>query len=304
MPYFRPLEQFRAPFNFELSGKSFHLVMDDGSELSLVFMDGENFQWAEKGKSYVWDTYECMKADDTTYFVHVAPAMYKGTVHYCLILDLMQGLVTQIKTEEQRIPEYPKLMHLEPLFGAIKYVGRPLPEKRHFFNNTMVGRQITWHYNPGFSMKHIYCKPNLYRLPQYDVAGINKRYEDATDPKEKNRLKVYVDRFERCMKTYPFCEEPCFHITVNDHLNLFAFCEENENVYDPLHIVGGGGLILLQDIDRLTDVGLSYNTGEYYMLTAYGVECFEPDEVESFEAPYDEENTKTIPCVHDIHFDN
>ena len=303
MPKYRPLEQYRAPCNFELAGKSFHLVMDDGSELSLFFMDGENFQWAEKGKPYVWETYECLKADDTTYFVHTAPTMYGGTIHYCLILDLLQGLVTQVKTTENSIPEYPKLMRVDPLFGAIKFPGRPLPEKRHFFTDAMAGRRITWHYNPGFSMQHLYYQPTFYRLPQYDVEGINRHYEQATDPEAKKKMKVYVDRFERCMKTYPFCEEPCFHITINDHLNLFTFCEENENIYDPLHIVGGGGLILLQDIDRLTDVGLSYTVGEYYMLTAYGVEGFKPDVVETFTAPYDESNIKTIPCVNEIHFD-
>lgn len=304
MPKYKPLEQFRAPYNYELAGKNFHLVMDDGSELSLIFMDGENFQWAEKGKPYVWDTYECLKADDTTYFVHTAPAMYGGKIHYCLIIDLLQGLVTQVKTLENQIPEYPKLMRAIPLFGAIKYPGRPLPEKRHFFNNTMAGRRITWHYNPGFAIQHIYYQPTFYRLPKYDVASTNKHYAEATDPAEKARLKVYVDRFERCAKTYPFCEEPCFHITINDHLNLFVFCEENENVYDPLHIVGGGGLILLQDIDRLTDVGLSYTVDDYYMVTAYGVEGFVPDEVESLEAPYDNTNLQTIPCIYDIHFDD
>lgn len=304
MPKYKPLEQYRAPFNYELAGKNFHLVMDDGSELSLIFMDGENLQWAEKGKPYVWESYECLKADDTTYFVHVSPAKDAGKVQYCLIIDLLQDLVTQVKTIEHDIPEYPRLMRVLTLFGAIKVPGHPLPEKRHFFNNTMAGRRITWHYNPGFSMQHIYFKPTFYRLPQYNVEGINRAYEMTTDPEEKARRKVYVDRFERCMKTYPFCEEPCFHITINDHLNLFAFCEENENVYDPLHLVGGGGIILLQDIDRLTDVGLSYTAGEYYMITAYGVESFVPDEVESLEAPYDNTKLQTMPDIYKIRFDD
>lgn len=303
MPKYKALEQYRAPFNFELAGKSFHLVMDDGSELSLVFLDGENFQWAEKGKPYVWDTYECLKADENTYFFHTAPAKDGGKVNYCLILDLLQGLVTQVKTVQDDIPEYPRLIKVFPLFGAIKLPGRPLPEKRHFFTDAMAGRRITWHYNPGFAIQHIYYKPTFYRLPQYDTEGSKRAYAAATDPEEKARLKVYVDRFERCAKTYPFCEEPCFHITINEHLNLFAFCEENENVYDPLHLVGGGGLILLQDIDRLTDVGLGYSLNEYYMVTAFGVEGFKTDPVESFEAPYDEEHLQTIPAIYDIHFD-
>jgi len=190
-----------------------------------------------------------------------------------------------------------------PTFGAIKVPGQPLPEKRHFFNNTMAGRRITWHYNPGFAIQHIYYKPTFYRLPKHNVAAINRKYAEATDPEEIKRLKVYVDRFERCKDTYPFCEEPCFHVTINDHLNLFCFCEENENEYDPLKLVGGGGIILLQDIERLTDVGLSYNVDEYYMLTAYGVEGFEPDPVESLEAPYDNTKLRTIPCIYDIKFE-
>ena len=303
MPKYKPLEQFRAPYNFELAGKSFHLVMDDGSELSLVFLDGENLQWAERGKPYVWDTYECLKADDTTYFVHTMPAKDGGKINYCLILDLGQNLVTQVKTIENDIPESPRLIRVLTLFGAIKLPGRPLPEKRHFFTDAMAGRRITWHYNPGFAIQHIYYSPTFYRLPRYDLEGAKRQYAVETDPEEKTRLKAYVDRFERCQKAYPFGEEPCFHITINDHLNLFAFCEENELIYDPLHQVGGGGLILLQDIDRLTDVGLGYSLNEYYMVSAYGVEGFVPDEVESVKNPYDNTNLQSLPDIYKIHFD-
>jgi len=303
MSKYNPLEQYRAPLNFELAGKSFHLVMDDGSELSLLFLDGENLQWAEKGKAFVWDTYSCLKADDTTYFIYVAPAVHEGRIRYSLILDLLQNLVTEVKFLKETMPEDPRLMKVIPLFGAIKLPGRELPEKRHFFTDRMAGRRITWHYNPGFAIQHIYYRPTLYRLPAFDLEAAKKDYEECSDPDEKERLLDKVVRLTRGIKDYPFAEEPCFHITVNDHLNLFCFCEENEYLYDPERAMGGGGLLLLQDIDRLIDVGLGYGCTDFFLLSAYGVEGFEPDPVESREAPYDESVLRTIPCIYDINFE-
>jgi hypothetical protein len=297
---FYSLSQYKAPFCYELSGKHFHIFLDDGSEYSLFFLDGENLQYVKKGEAFQWDSYECMKGDDTTYFVHVKPYQFAGKVNHSWILDLAQNLVTLIITEEGVIPASERLIRVTPVFGAIKAQGRQLTGKRHSFTDRMVGRHIYWHYNPGFSIQHIYHKPTLYRLPQYDVEGMKKRYEAATDPEERARLEAYLDRFERTKESYPFCEEPCFHIMISDTMNLFCFCEENETLTDPKKAIGGGGLILLQDIERLTDVGLGYGLGEYYMLSAYGVENENGDEVDSLVAPYDETRLQTIPCIYSI----
>ena len=86
-PAFIGLSQYKAPFCRDLAGKHFHLVMDDGSELSLNFLDGENVQIAEKGGPYIWETYECMKGDETTYLVHVQPAAGNGLINKSWILD-------------------------------------------------------------------------------------------------------------------------------------------------------------------------------------------------------------------------
>jgi hypothetical protein len=217
----------------------------------MFFLDGESLQYAKKGEAYIWDSYECMKGDDTTYFVHVQPIQYGGKVNYSWILDTAQNLVTLVITEEGVIPAAERLIRVTPIFGAIKVQGRPLTEKRHSFTDRMVGKHIYWHYNPGFSIQHIYHKPTLYRLPKYDVEGTKKKYEAETDPEEKARLAAMLDRFERTKESYPFCEEPCFHITINEALNLFCFVEENETLTDPLKAIGGGGLLLLQDIEPL-----------------------------------------------------
>lgn len=303
LPKFDPLLQFRAPYNYELAGKNYHIVMDDGNKYSICFMDGENLQWAENGGNYEWRRYECLKADADLYFVHIIVSTEKGKeVHYSLILDLAQDLVTLVITEEGLLEESERLVKVTPVFGAIQYPGKPLPEKRHFFTDRMTGRRIEWHYSSNFCKMHIYYKPTLYRLPFVDTESFRRRYEAEQDPAEKERLKGFVDRFDRTAKTYPFAEEPCFHVTINDHFNLFCFCEENETLADPEHAVGGGGIILLQDLDRMIQNGIGYALGSYTMTTAYGVEKFEPDEVESLDVPYDETKLKTIPCIYDIKF--
>ena len=303
LPKFDPLLQFRAPYNYELAGKHYQFVMDDGNEYYVNFLDEENLQWVENKNPYVRKRYECLKGEKDLYFVHIIISEEKGKeVHYSLILDLAQDLVTLVITEEGKLEEAERLIKVTPVFGAIQHLNKALPENRHAFTDRMAGRRIIWQYSSGFNKMHIYYKPTLYRLPKVDTESFRRRMEAEEDPAEKERLKGFVDRFDRTAKTYPFAEEPCFHITINDHFNLFCFCEENETLADPEKAVGGGGIILLQDPDRMIQNGLGYAYGSYTMCTAYGKEVFEPDEVESLDVPYDETKLKTIPCIYDIHF--
>lgn len=299
---FDPLLQFRAPLNYELGGKDFHIFLDNGTEISARFIDGENLQWAENCGPYLWEKYSCLKADDNTYFVLFSPAASEGQLNYCLIIDLLQDLVTLVILEGNQFEVSDRLIKVTPVFGAIKRQGLPLPTARHYFTDRMAGRRIVWQYSSGFNKMHIYYKPTLYRLPKVDTESFRRRYLAETDPEEKARLKGLVDRFDRTDPVYPFAEEPCFHITINEHMNLFCFVEENETLCDPLKAVGGGGIVLLQDLDRLVQNGVGFSKEGCNFCTAYGREVFEPDEVEALDVPYDETKLVTIPCIYDIKF--
>ena len=303
LPKFDPLLQFRGPNNYELAGKNLHIIMDDGNEFYVSFLDGENLLWSENKGAPVLRPYEAIKGETDLYIAHVTVSEEEGKqVHHGIVFDLAQDLITLVVMEEGLLEEADRLIRVTPSFGAIKYPGKPLPEKRHCFTDRMTGRRISWHYSSGFYKTHIYYKPTLYRLPFVDHDSFRRRMEAETDPDEKARLKEFVDRFARTKAAYPFAEEPCFHVTINDHFNLFCFVEENETLADPLKAVGGGGLLLLQDLDRLIQNGLGFGLGSYMMCSAYGVEVFEPDEVESLDVPFDETNLKTIPCIYDIRF--
>ena len=43
---FYGLSQYRGPFCYELAGKQFRLVMDDGKSFSLRFSDEKSLQWS------------------------------------------------------------------------------------------------------------------------------------------------------------------------------------------------------------------------------------------------------------------
>ena len=166
LPKFDPLLQFRAPYNYELAGKSYHFVMDDGNEYYVNFLDGENLQWIENKDPYTRKRYECLKGEKDLYFVHIIISEEKGKeVHYSLILDLAQDLVTLVITEEGKLEEAERLIKVTPVFGAIRHSNKALPEKRHAFTDRMAGRRIIWQYSSGFNKMHIYYKPTLYRLP-------------------------------------------------------------------------------------------------------------------------------------------
>ena len=304
---FYGLSQYKGPFNYELSGKHFHIIMDDGREWSFNFLDGENLEWAEKGKPYVWDTYEAMKGDDTTFLVHIRPTFGGGLINWNFVLDTAQSLVTMVVMQEETDPDWPKLIHIEPFFGAIKVPGRDLPKIRHHLSDRMVGHGIYWYYNPGMSLQHLYRTPSNIRAnsgPGVDVvADLKKQLEVTEDPVERKAIEDRIYHFEERAATYPMFDEPCFHIWINDHLNLFCFVEENQLYHHPRH-EGGGGILLLQEIERLVDVGLVFNKNEYYMVTAYGVEETRHDPMNDLESPYDWSKLKAVatlgrPVEHD-----
>ena len=63
------LDQFRPPLCFELTGKQFVFVMDDGVDYILRILDENNLEWNLEGKEPKREDYECLKADDTTYLL-------------------------------------------------------------------------------------------------------------------------------------------------------------------------------------------------------------------------------------------
>ena len=67
---FEGMSQYRPPLCFELVGKTLELVMDTGYDYEITFKDRKVLSCGEKGKEAAEYEYDCLKADDDTYFVN------------------------------------------------------------------------------------------------------------------------------------------------------------------------------------------------------------------------------------------
>lgn len=308
------LDQFRVPLCHELGGKSFNLIMDNSADTVLNFLDGENVQIAERGGAFRWESYRAMKADAAIYFVHIQPAKCDDLVNIVYVLDVPQRLVTMVTVQEGFDPEHPRLMQVIPYFGAIKVPGMPLPEFRHHLTKRMTGEHVYWTYKPDATAHHIYHTPTSVRLGQREGSSgkptdfdamLQKFYAEdlaSDDPAVRETALKKIEQRKEMRRRYPFYEEPAFYIWINDHINLFSFIEENMCRRSENFNEGGGGMIVLQDIERLIDLGLCFNPQNYrysdtYLLTAYGKRNENGDPIDNVPSPYNWDEITGMPSI-------
>ncbi|MBQ6550151.1 MAG: NAD(P)H-binding protein [Lachnospiraceae bacterium] len=248
---FEGLSMYRAPSVLELSGKSYYLIMDDGTEGSLIFNSGEIVTWIPIGGTARADRYDCLKVDEDTYLVNLEVADAKPRTGVSLVLDLEQRLVTAVIAHSGTSRRFPSLVTNEIVFGAIKMDGRPLPKKRHGFTSDLVGSRIKWRYNSvPMAVTHVYFDANYIRVP----------LPPKTDQSDR----------AKAMRENPY-DERCYYIKIKKNIYLISFLESNMTYRGRT----GNNMLVLMDISRLHDVGRSFGLGgtglpENYMFSAIG----------------------------------
>ena len=264
MATFEGLSKRRSPRSFELAGQSFHLVMDAGHDYTVNFLTGETLVWNLPGEAMCGETYECMKIDETTYFVNVEITGSKPRTGATLVLDTEQSLVTLLLAFQGTNPKNPALITTRFVFGAIKVDGEELPRKRHGYTTDLVGKKIAWHYGDGGAAVHIYYHPNFYRL----------RAEGRPRTPEQIALR----------EKFPD-DEPTTYVKIKRNLYLVSMIEVT-------HFLRGGNgnnLVVLIDTDRVHDVGRSFGLDpfgkpENYLYGTVGV--WREEDEEPFVSPY------------------
>ena len=91
------LSVFRPPLVFELTGREFTLVFDDGYDRRLVFKDRKTLSFGPGGEEKDY-AYECLKGADRCYFVNFEDFTLRPRLGISLVLDLVQDLVTMALT--------------------------------------------------------------------------------------------------------------------------------------------------------------------------------------------------------------
>ena len=94
---FEGMSQYRPPLCFELVGKTFELVMDTGYDYEISFNDRKTLRFGEKDGDAAEYEYDCLKADDDTYFVNFEVTGADPRAGQSFVLDLEQYLVTSKK---------------------------------------------------------------------------------------------------------------------------------------------------------------------------------------------------------------
>ena len=79
---------YRPPLCHELVGRSFKLVLDDGYDRTVEFLDRENLRFGKVGEASDTISYDCLKIEKTTYFVNFEKPGLSPRVGVTLVLDL------------------------------------------------------------------------------------------------------------------------------------------------------------------------------------------------------------------------
>jgi putative NADH-flavin reductase len=253
------LSQYREPFNYELAGKFYRMVMDRGPDCFVNFLTGNTLEFGEFDKPAHKYYYECGKGDETSYFVNFE---LKGTVPrtgITLILDLEQRLVTLNRTYTDFSEKYPLLVESEFDFGALDIPGFPLPRIRHSYTADLVGKRILWTYSPEFKIIHVYYSPHYIRAD----------FPPGTAPA------MTPEQAEEWVKN-PY-DEKAAYIKIKRNMYALNIIEQNMSKR------GGPGncLFFLMDLERIHDVGRSFGhrtsgtaggkwEPENYLFAAYG----------------------------------
>ena len=247
------LSQFRPPLCYELTGKSLELALDNGLDYTLSFPDDETVTWGKKGQKQRSDHYECLKGDDTTYFINAEIKGAKPRTGLCAVLDMENSLVTVIAAYQGTNPKLPGMVTNKIVFGAIVREGQPLPFRRHGYTRDMLGTAIEWDYGT-HRVVHLYSSEHYYRLTH------------PTDMPEEQKKRM--QRMKELRVRYPQSEEPADYIKIKDGLYLFNFIEANEErcLYPDDH---GNNMTFLMNLKRLTDVGRSFGINPQHKKENY-----------------------------------
>ncbi len=271
-PVFEGVSRYRAPLNYELSGKRFSIVMDRSKDVQVNFISGKLLEWKEGDGPITQEHYECAKAEELAYFVNFELKGVKPRTNITLILDLETRLVTVVRTYTRYSERYPTLVDSDFEFGAIDMPGFPLPKKRHGYTTDLVGKRIHWHYSPEFSIVHVYYHTNYVRA--------------TFTPEALMLLKPSTPEQREGWALNPY-DEKATYIKVRDGLYIVSIIEQSM----ARRGLPGNSLLFLMDTVRVHDVGRSFgHSGQFggegylpenYLFAAYGDFVHSDGEIES-----------------------
>ncbi len=257
-PEFEGMSQYRLPRCYELAGEKFELVMDDGYDYEIEFIDRYTLTFGRKGLEQKKYDYDCAKPEDVTYFVNFELDSTPRT-GVALVLDMEQYLVTSNFCTVGENPRYPKMPKPHIIMGAIRKPDGTLNPKRHGYTNDMIGKAIHWSYGI-LDIVHVYSSERYYRTtvtPEAKAERWIKWPKLMAERAELDKVRLYEDRGD--------------YIKIKDGVYIFHVNEEEVCIERG----SGNNLFTLMNLNRMHDVGRSFGHNgkgepENYIYGAYG----------------------------------
>ena len=238
------LSVFRPPLVYEMTGRKFTLVFDDGYDRNLVFTDRKTLSFGTAGEEKTY-SYECLKAADRCYFVNFEDPALRPRLGISLVLDLSQDLVTMALAHLYTNPKIPGMPSMDYIFGGILREDRTVPTIRHGFTTDLVGTSISWNYGY-FDIAHVYATEHYYRVA-FSARGIARALRGRPELRNPSQRKpssqdIYEDYFSP--------------LKIRDRIYLVGLLE-TVKARQSGH---GNSILVLMNLDEMHDVGRSFGS--------------------------------------------
>ena len=238
----KSITQYRPPFCYELQGRSFNFLMDDGYDYALTVLDETTVEWSWKGESAQKAEYFCVKADETTYLLTYELKGREKRENHTFVIDLENWLVTRILSVVGENPRYPYVIKPKYEFGMIEREGVPYSVyPRHGFTSDMVGNVVQWNYGP-METVHIYYCTDFYRI---------------TYPPENESSRI----LNEAVNSLPSSDEPAAYIKIKEGVYLLSLTESNsEKMLGDRMPLRSNTMCMIQNYKRVYQVGRTFGT--------------------------------------------
>lgn len=239
------LSIFRPPLCFELTGRQFTLVFDDGYDRILVIKDRKTLSFGVEGEEKDY-AYDCLKIADRCYYINFEDPTLRPRTGITLVLDLMQDLVTMALAHVFTNPKVPGLPTAEYIFGGIMREDGSVPTSRHGFTSDLVGKAISWNYGR-FDISHVYATEHYYRVG-FTARGLARAF--------KGRPELRQPTGERYTAPQEAYEDYFSPIKIRDRIYLVGLLE----TVKARRTGHGNSILVLMNLDEMHDVGRSFGS--------------------------------------------
>ena len=240
------LSVFRPPLVYELTGRRFTLVFDDGYDRNLVFKDRKTLSFGTEGEEKDY-AYECLKSADRCYFVNFEDPDLRPRLGITLVLDLMQDLVTMVLAHMYVNPKIPGMPSSDYVFGGILREDGTVPTIRHGFTTDLVGTSISWNYGR-FDIAHVYATEHYYRV-SFSARGLARAYRGRPELRQGGmggRTPTPQDIYEDFLTP----------IKIRDRIYLVDLLE-TVKARQQGH---GNSILVLMNLEEMHDIGRSFGS--------------------------------------------